>query len=152
MYCSSYQFALRHPPRRSGFTLVELMVVIVIIGLLAGAVTMSVRSYLISGKQNVARMEISNITQAIQTFYASFDRYPSNEEGIEILAEPSERFVDGLLSQVPRDPWQRPYHYNQPGRDGAPFEVVTFGADGREGGTGADTDISSNDLKEGRDP
>ena len=129
---------------RRAFTLVELMVVIVIIGLLAGAVTLGVRSYLVAGKQNVAKMEIANICQALETFYSAYDRYPSNDEGIELLAKPGERFVDGLLSKVPRDPWGRAYQYNQPGR-GRPYEVICYGADGREGGVGADQDITSAD-------
>lgn len=130
---------------RTAFTLTELMVVIVIIGLLAGAVTLSVRSYLISSKQNVARMEIAKISEALNTFYAQYDRYPSNDEGIDLLCRPSEKFADGLLSKVPVDPWGNPYEYIHPGRS-KPFEVMCYGADGREGGTAADTDISSVDL------
>lgn len=71
------------------------MVVIVIIGLLAGAVTLSVRSYLTTSKQNVAKMEIAKVSEALNTFYAQYDRYPSNEEGIEILARPSENSPTG---------------------------------------------------------
>lgn len=134
---------------RHGFTLVEVMVVIVIIGLLAGAVTMSVRSYLVAGKQNVAKMEIANIVQALNTFYSTHDRFPSNQEGLEILSQPSDEFVDGLLSKIPLDPWKNPYQYNQPGRS-RPFEIVSYGADGREGGEGADRDISSDDLDEAK--
>lgn len=131
--------------RRPAFTLTELMVVIVIIGLLAGAVTLSVRSYLISSKQNVAKMEIAKISEALNTFYAQYDRFPGNEEGIEILAQPSEKFADGLLSKVPVDPWGNPYEYIHPGRS-KPFEIISYGADGREGGTGAEMDITSVDL------
>jgi len=130
---------------RDAFTLVELMVVIVIIGLLAGAVSMSVRSYLVAGKQNVAKMEIANIVQSLQTYYSTYDRYPSVDDGIELLTQPSSEFVDGLLSKTPVDPWQNEYQYNQPGRTG-PFEVICFGADGREDGEGAAADISSDDL------
>lgn len=131
--------------RRAAFTLVELMVVIVIIGLLAGAVTLGVRSYLIAGKQNVARMEISKICQALDTFYTAYDRYPSNEEGLEILAQPSDKFADRILNKVPQDPWGHPYQYNNPGRD-SPYEVISYGADAREGGDGADQDLVSWDL------
>ena len=130
---------------RDGFTLVELMVVIVILGLLASAVTINVRSYLLKGKQNVARMEISRICQALDTFYAEFDRYPSNEEGIAALAEKSEAFPDGLLSKIPQDPWGNRYQFNQPGIEN-PYDVICLGADGREGGTGADSDLSSSDV------
>lgn len=130
---------------RHGFTLVELMVVIVIIGLLAGAVTMSVRSYLVAGKQSIAKLEIAKICQALDTFYAAYDRFPSNEEGVEILAAPSEKFVEGLINKVPLDPWRNAYEYNQPGRNG-PYEVICYGADGSEGGEGADKDMTSDDL------
>ncbi len=75
----SYRFCRRHQNR--GFSLVELMVVIVIIGLLAGVVTFSVRSYLILSKQNVAKLEISKMAQALETFYTSRDRYPRTKRG-----------------------------------------------------------------------
>jgi general secretion pathway protein G len=120
------------------------MVVIVIIGLLSGAVTLSVRSYLVSGKQNVARMEISKIAQALDTFYSAYDRYPTLDEGLESLAKPGPKFAEGILSKVPRDPWGRLYEYHNPGRERA-YEVICYGADGHEGGAGADMDLSSAD-------
>jgi general secretion pathway protein G len=132
--------------RRGGFSLVELMVVIVIIGLLSGVVTMSVRSYLIRGKQTVARMEIAKISQAIDTFYGEFDRYPSSDEGIAVLVEKSDKFPDGLLNKMPLDPWKHAYEYVYPGQNG-PYELVSYGADHQEGGTGADADISSADVE-----
>jgi general secretion pathway protein G len=130
---------------RSGFSLVELMVVLVIMGLLAGVTTISVRSYLVSGKQNVARLEISKVCQAIDTFYGQYDRYPTAEEGISVLATKCDAFPDGILSKVPVDPWGKPYEYVVPGRSG-PYEVISYGADHREGGAGQDTDIMSSAL------
>lgn len=130
---------------RVGFTLVELMVVIVIIGLLAGVVTFSVRGYLITSKQNIAKMEISKVVQALETYYTLYDRYPSNEEGLNVLAQASEKFPDGILTKVPRDPWGSPYQYNCPGRSVA-YEVISYGADHREGGESGDRDISSTEL------
>lgn len=137
--------ARSHHICRCGFTLVELMVVIVIIGLLAGVVTFSVRGYLITSKQNIAKMEISKVVQALETYYTIFDRYPSNEEGLTVLAQASEKFPDGILTKVPRDPWGSPYQYNSPGRS-VPYEVISYGADHREGGDSGDRDISNVEL------
>ncbi len=133
--------------RQRAFTLIEIMVVMVLIGLLAGAVSLSVRSYLIAGKQNIARMEIANISQAIETYYATHDQYPSNSEGLQILVEGDRQFVEGLLTELPLDPWKNPYEYHQPGETRA-YAVICYGADGREGGTGQNMDISSENLKD----
>ncbi len=130
---------------RCGFSLVELMVVIVIIGMLASVVTFSVRSYLIRSKQNVAKLEISKMSQALETFYSNYDRYPTNEEGLAILAAPSDDFPDGLLSFIPEDPWGHGYEYVSPGRTQA-FDIVSYGADHREGGSGADKDLRSDEI------
>jgi len=136
-----------HNPRRRGFSLVELMVVIVIIGLLAGATTLVMRSYLHRAKKTVARKEIATIVEALETFYSVCDRFPTNEEGLALLAGPSEKFPDAILKTEPKDPWGRPYQYNCPGRSAA-YDVICYGADGREGGDGIDADISSANLKE----
>ena len=135
--------------RRNGFSLVEVMIVIVIIGLLAGVVTVNVRSYLVRAKRNTARQEIATIVKGLNTFYGSYDRYPSNEEGLKALVEPTEKLPEPPLEgpAVLTDPWGRPYQYNAPGTNG-PFEVISYGADGRQGGEGADADIHSDQLKE----
>jgi general secretion pathway protein G len=136
------------PPRaaRHGFSLVELMVVIVIIGLLSGVVTISARSYLIRGKQTVAKLEIAKLAQAIDTFYGHFDRYPTNEEGIAVLIEKTDAFPDGLLNKIPLDPWGQAYEYNYPGRSG-PYDLVCYGADHEEGGAGGDADLTNTDME-----
>lgn len=146
----SFKNTRRHTRKtlRKAFSLVELMVVIVIIGLLAGTVTVSVRSYLIRSKKNVAKMEISKICEALETYYAQFDEYPRNDEGLEALIQKTDEFPDGLLTRVPKDPWGNPYQYNHPGRV-RPYDVICFGAGGREGGEGAEADISSEDLSSG---
>lgn len=141
--------AMRKRTIRRAFSLVEIMVVLVIIGLLAGLVTINVRGYLVRAKQNAARAEIATITEALESYYTLHDRYPGNERGLAALTEPSERMSEPLMRQAPVDPWGRPYQYNQPGRSG-PYEVLTLGADGREGGEDADADIGSWDLKEQR--
>ena len=131
-----------------GFSLIEFTVVLALIGLLAGIVTISVRPMLTRGKQNAARAEIAAIKQALDQFYSIYGRYPTNDEALAILRTPTERIPEPLLTQDPKDPWGRPYQYNEPGRE-EPYEVICFGADGREGGTGANMDIVSWNLKEG---
>lgn len=133
--------------RATGFSLVEIMIVIVIIGLLASVVTVNVRGYLNRAKQSTAKQEISTIAHALETFNSKANRYPTNEEGLAILYKPSSFFSDALLQNDPKDPWGHPYQYNCPGAK-EPFDVISYGADGREGGEGADADIRSDKLKE----
>ena len=132
---------------RRGFSLVEIMIVIVIIGMLASVVTINVRNHLIRSRQEIARTEISTLVSALNAFWGDYGRYPTNEEGLGILLKPGKRnpepYIEG--SQAPSDPWARPYHYLTNGKT---IEVFTLGADGREGGDGADADISSKDLQD----
>ncbi|MEM7475751.1 MAG: type II secretion system major pseudopilin GspG [Planctomycetota bacterium] len=132
--------------RNKAFSLVELIVVMVIIGLLASLAAIRTRSYLIASKQNAAKAEIATIVQAIESFYADQSRYPTNEEGIDVLIAPTAQFPDGFLVKVPSDPWKNSYEYVSPGATG-PYEVICLGGDGREGGEGGDLDISSEDLE-----
>lgn len=133
---------------RSAFTLVELMVVIVIIGLLAGAVTVNVRNYMLKGKQSVAKLEIAKMKTALETFYNFKSRYPTSTEGLDLLVNPADGDESqSWLDRVPRDPWGNAYEYHQPGRHG-PYEIICYGADGAEGGEGGDQDLSSDDLDE----
>jgi general secretion pathway protein G len=137
----------RNRRMRRAFSLVEVMIVIVIIGLLAGVVTVNVRSYLTRAKQNAARQEIATIVHALDAFYSTYGRYPTNDEGIDVLSRPSEKLPEPPLNGAPVDPWGQRYQYNSPGTTG-PFEVICHGADGREGGDGVDQDITSDNLKE----
>lgn len=134
-------------PARHGFSLVEVMVVLVIVGLLAGMVAIGTRGYLARAKQGTARAEIATIGEALETYYLAHDRYPTHEEGLDVLTTTSERWPEPLLRSAPIDPWGRPYQYNTPGRDGQPYEVLSLGADGRDGGDGLDADLGSWDLK-----
>ena len=135
--------------QRSGFTLVELMVVLVILAMLSGVVTVSIRTYLLRSKQSVAKIEISKMVQATDTYFATLDRYPSNAEGLAILAAKTEDFPEGILTFVPSDPWGNSYEYRSPGAE-SEYEIVCFGADKREGGTGANKDITSMELAKAR--
>ena len=123
------------------------MVVVVILGILATTVTISVREYLVSGKQSAAKQEIAQIVSALELFYMEADRYPGNEEGLAALKERTEKHPDGLLRGGDlNDPWGHPYEYVYPGLHGT-FDLICYGADGTEGGSGADTDITSWDMK-----
>jgi general secretion pathway protein G len=135
------------PRSKRGFTLIELTAVLALMAILAGIVTINVRHYLIKGKQNAARAEIATICDAVEAFYTAEGRYPTNQEGLAVLAARSDAGTEPLLKQMPVDPWGHPYQYNCPGRNGEPYEVICFGADGREGGDGADADIYSWSLK-----
>ena len=124
------------------------MAVLALMALLAGIVTVSVRPLLSRGKQNAARTEISNICSALESFYSVEGRYPTNDEGLAQLTQKTDRIPEPLLANLPVDPWGRPYQYLQPGRNSRPYEVISYGADGREGGQGADADICSWNLRE----
>jgi general secretion pathway protein G len=137
----------RPRPRRRAFTLLEMMFVFVLIGVLATLVTVNVRYYLLKGKQNAARAEISSICTALETYFSANGRYPDNAEGLAVLTQTSEKQPEPLLKQAPVDPWGHAYQYNRPGRNG-PYEVICLGADARPGGEGAAKDIASWDLKE----
>jgi general secretion pathway protein G len=130
---------------RRGFSLVELIVVMVILGMLAGLVAVRTRGYLVSSKQNAARAEIANIVKAIETFYADQGRYPTTDEGLQTLVEGTDSWPDGFLNKLPRDPWKNAYEYVSPGSN-EPYEVVSLGADGREGGEGENRDFTSEEL------
>jgi len=120
-----------------GFSFIEIMVVVVIIGLLAGAVALKVTDYVDQAKANRAKADVATIIQAVESFYLDHGRYPTNEEGLAALPLKNRR-----------DPWDRDYGYNQPGRDGRAFEVFTYGRDGHEGGSGADADITNLTVEE----
>jgi general secretion pathway protein G len=121
------------------------MVVVVIIGIMATVVTVSVNDYLVTGKQMAARNEIAQINAALQLFYTENDCYPSNDEGLTLLKESTPAHPHGILQGDLLDPWGHEYMYVHPGVHGV-FDIISYGADGQEGGTGANTDIVSWDL------
>jgi general secretion pathway protein G len=123
------------------------MIVLVIIGLMAGVVTLGVRGYLDRARQTTVKREIATIVDGLETFYAVHARYPTNEEGLAVLTQPSEKLPDPPLNGKLTDPWGKPYQYNAPGTNG-PYEVICCGADGQKGGEGINADISSDTLKD----
>ncbi|MBT8426890.1 MAG: type II secretion system major pseudopilin GspG [Erythrobacter sp.] len=139
-------------PRKNGFTLVELMVVIVIIGLLGTVVVINVLPSLDRANVTKAQTDISTLEQALEMYRLDNMAYPSAADGLEALVNPpaglaqSARYRQGgYIKTLPNDPWGRPYQYSMPGRDGSAYEIVSLGADGAPGGEGDAADISSND-------
>jgi general secretion pathway protein G len=129
---------------RKGFTLLELLVVIVIIGLLAGYVAPRYFSQVGKSEIQVARAQIESIEKALDQYRLDLRRYPSAEEGLQALVAKPENAAawNGpyLKKAVPMDPWGRPYTYRTPGQKGE-FDLFSYGRDGKPGGTGEDADI-----------
>jgi general secretion pathway protein G len=116
------------------------MIVVVIIGLLAGVVTYATTGYLERAKRQKARADIATLAGAVDSYYLAGGKLPDNREGLQVL-------VPQFIKALPKDPWGNPYVYVQPGKAGSgTYDIISYGADGREGGTGADSDITSNDV------
>ncbi len=141
--CAAY--AHQRPRRRGGFTLIELLVVLVILGLLASLVGPQVMKHLGTSKTKTARLQIEDLSAALDMFHLEVGHYPSTEQGLTALvAAPSdaENWNGPYLrkSVVPKDPWGHDYQYRYPGNE-APFDLYSLGADGREGGDGENQDV-----------
>ena len=120
-----------------GFSLVELMVVIVIIGLLATIVIINVMPAAERAAVTKARADIAVLEQGIDMYRLDHLRYPTTQEGLQALVS------GNYIRRLPEDPWRNPYRYAVPGPDGRPFQIVSLGADGREGGDGENEDITN---------
>lgn len=140
----------RRRRRREGFSLVELMVVIVIIGLLATVVVINVMPSRDRAMVEKARADISVLETALETYRLDNLTYPAGDQGLQALVRAPaglnrpERYREGgYVRRLPEDPWGAPYQYRRPGRDGRAYDLYSFGADGREGGEGDDADIGN---------
>lgn len=132
-----------HKPAEEGFTLVELMVVIVIIGLLTTIVAINVLPSLGKANAQVAKTDIATLDQAVEHYRIDNNAYPSGPEGLHALVgSPNAATAGGYIKKLPSDPWKRPYIYAFPGQHG-PFDISTLGADGVAGGTGENADIGN---------
>jgi general secretion pathway protein G len=130
-----------------GFTLIELMVVLVIIGLLATLIVPNVIDRLGDARVTTAKADISNLMQALKLYKLDNQRFPTGEQGLQaLLTKPTALPVPPnwkpYLEKLPMDPWGKPYQYVSPGVKG-PVDVFSFGADGQSGGEGQDADIGS---------
>ncbi|WP_374325053.1 type II secretion system major pseudopilin GspG [Azonexus sp.] len=139
----------KHPARQTGFTLIEVMVVVVILGILAALVVPKVMSRPDEARQVAARQDIGGLLQALKLYRLDNRRYPSSEQGLRALVEkpaqpplPDNWKPGGYVERLPLDPWGQPYQYLNPGLRGE-IDVFSFGADGVAGGEGADADIGN---------
>ncbi|MFA4029787.1 MAG: hypothetical protein GDYSWBUE_001081 [Candidatus Fervidibacterota bacterium] len=138
--------------RKSGFTLIELMVVMVILVLLAGGVSVMVVGRIEEAKRARAKMDIQALEAALDMYYAHNGYYPTTEQGLRALivkptTEPAPKNWQGPYlkhGKLPKDPWGNDYQYICPGkRNVDSFDLYSLGRDGKEGGTGLDADIGN---------
>jgi general secretion pathway protein G len=130
----------------AGFTLVEMLVVIAIIGLIMGLIGPRVLNYLSESKVKAAKIQIQSFASALDLFYLDAGRFPSTSEGLAALVRqtPGVAAWNGPYLKggtVPSDPWNHSYLYRSPGERG-PYDIMSYGADGQEGGSGNAADVS----------
>lgn len=138
--------------RWRGFTLIEVLVVIVILGILAALVVPRILERPDEARVIAAKHDIATIVQALKLYRLDNGRYPTTDQGLAALVSrptlpplPPNWKPNGYLERLPQDPWRNPYQYLNPGLRGE-IDVFSFGADGQPGGTGIDADIGSWDL------
>lgn len=135
---------------KAGYTLIEMLVVLTIISLILGLVGPRVLAYLGTSKVKTAKLQIESFASALDLFYLDTGRYPTNSEGLAALAARPGNveawngpYVKG--GRVPLDPWGKAYVYRVAGDHSPPYEIKSFGSDGREGGSGTAADLSNVD-------
>lgn len=136
------------PSATRGFTLIEMLVVLVIIGLLASLVGPKLFSKVDSSKVQTAQTQVKMLKGSLETLRLDLGRFPSEAEGLALLnAAPEDEKLRArwrgpyLDEALPPDPWGNPYQYSVPGANGQPFALYSFGADGKRGGEGTDADV-----------
>ncbi len=136
---------LKRLKNRQGFTLVELLVVMVILGLLAALVGPRLFGHVGAANQKAAKTQIEMLGQALDAYRLDVGKYPSTTEGLNALVtNPGVEGWNGpyLKKGLPNDPWKKPYQYQSPG-DHGDYDIVSYGADGAPGGEGESKDVTS---------
>jgi general secretion pathway protein G len=136
--------------RMQGFTLIEIMVVVVILGILAALIAPNVINRIDDAQSAKVRQDIRAIESALKLYRLDNFRYPTSDQGLQALVTPPadsrKSGAGSYLDRVPRDPWDRPYLYESPGKQGE-FDIYTLGRDGAPGGDGPDADIGNWSLQ-----
>jgi general secretion pathway protein G len=140
----------RQDSGEAGFTLVEMLVVITIIGLIMGLIGPRVLNYLSESKVKAAKIQLQSFSSALDLFYLDAGRFPTSAEGLAALVQrtPGVTTWNGPYlrgGNVPNDPWSHPYLYRSPGERG-PYDIMSYGSDGQEGGSGLAADISLDSM------
>lgn len=140
--------------KQSGFTLLEIMVVVVILGILASFVAQSMFGNVDTAKIQKAVADITSLESALDRYKLDNSVYPNTDQGLEALVskpsgspEPRRYPEDGYIKRLPKDPWGNDYQYLSPGDNGT-IDIFTLGADGAEGGEGINTDIGNWNLQD----
>ena len=142
-------FAAQRRSRDAGFTLIEIMVVIAIIGILATLVVPKIMGRPDEARAVAAKQDVGTIVQALKLYRLDIGRYPTTDQGLKALVEkptsepvPQNWKMGGYLDSLPKDPWGNIYQYANPGTNGE-IDVYSYGSDGKPGGTGLDADIGN---------
>ena len=149
-HMSSKSVSRRAPSQRSaaGFTMIELMVVIVIIGLLAAIAVPSVMDRISQGKRNSAKAQIKNFETALKLFRMDNDVYPDSLLDLANRPGYAKKWpsTGSYIEQIPLDPWGAEFTYHKPGQNNAPYDIISYAADNMEGGEGDGADITNHTL------
>jgi general secretion pathway protein G len=140
----------KKPDRRAGFSLIEIMVVVMIMGMLASLVGVAVMAQYKKAQRKTAIMQISTIKNALSMYYTDNSRYPTSDQGLKALVTPPSPapknyqqggYLEGGI--VPKDPWGNDYIYLSPGANNLPYTIESYGPDGMDGGDGDNADVES---------
>jgi general secretion pathway protein G len=140
--------------RQSGFTLIEIMVVVVILAVLGALVVPNILDKVDQARVTRAQADIRAVGTALDLYRLDNFKYPTTEQGLQALVkQPNDPTITnypahGYLPVLPKDPWNQPYLYASPGADGRDYDVLTYGRDGKPGGTGPDADISNTTIEQ----
>jgi len=143
------QYSLKSIHNSKGFTLVEIMIVVVILGILAAFVVPKVMDRPDQARITKAKNDIASLGAALNLYKLDNFSYPDTDQGLEALVTVPENAAawkdGGYIEKLPKDPWNQEYIYTFPGENGSNFDIISYGADRRPGGTGVNADISNND-------